>query len=131
VAPGTVVFSVFGGGAVLWSMRMVVLPGGAQRVTLELPEAAPPPPAAEPVQTAPSPRETAAAVSAEPGPRAGGAAPPRDDESLWESPWLWIGVGVVVVGGTVLAIALASGGGDSRERPTVGTLEPGHVKVEL
>ena len=130
VDPGIGEISVIGSGTVLWTKRVEVLPGGAQRITIELPQTAPPPPP-EPPATAPTPRETAAAAPLESDP---GPAQPRDEgesDSVWEEPWLWVGIGAVVVAGTVLAIALAAGGDDSREEPTVGSLEPGHVKVEL
>lgn len=49
---------------------------------------------------------------------------PREAEgsrSAWSSPWLWTGVGAVVLGGVVLGIVL--GAGDARE-PTRGDIPP-------
>jgi hypothetical protein len=51
-----------------------------------------------------------------------GAAPPRDgDASLWSSPWLWTGVGALVVGGVVTALVLARDSDDPElERGDLG-----------
>ena len=38
------------------------------------------------------------------------AQPQRDERSVWSSPWLWTGVGAVVVGGVLTAVLLSSGG---------------------
>ena len=130
VDPGSVEISVIGGGELLWTKRVEVLPGGMQRVTIELPVQAPPPPI-EP-EVAPSPRETAAAAPPDSStpPR---APAPRDDDSgtVFEEPLFWVGAGLVVVAGVVVAIVLASGGGESTEKPIEGTLEPGRIKVPL
>lgn len=37
------------------------------------------------------------------------AEPIRDDGSVWSSPWLWSGVGAVVIGGVAVGILLAAG----------------------
>jgi hypothetical protein len=38
------------------------------------------------------------------------AQPPLQEHSVWNSPWLWTGVGAVVVGGVVAAVLLSSAG---------------------
>ncbi len=131
VDPGSVEISVIGGGELLWTKRVEVLPGGMQRVTIELPVQAPPVPI-EPV-VAPTPRETAAAAPPPDSPNVASGPEPRDDDSgtVFEEPLFWVGAGVVVVAGVVVAIVLASGGGDSTEKPIPGTLEPGRIKVPL
>jgi tetratricopeptide (TPR) repeat protein len=60
--------------------------GEAQRIVIEL----------QPIQAAP-----ALATSAQPA---------RREQSVWNSPWLWTGVGAVVAGGVVAAVLLSSGG---------------------
>jgi hypothetical protein len=35
-----------------------------------------------------------------------------DDSSVWSSPWLWVTLGVLVVGAGVLAGVLLAGGGN-------------------
>ena len=128
VDPGSVEITVIGGGERLWTKRVEVLPGGTQRVTIELPEAGAPPPPSEPV-VAPTPRQTAAAAPKDSSKVARTREPRDDSGSVWGSPWLWAGAGAVVVAGVVVAVVLASGGSASSEAPIVGTLEPGHVKV--
>lgn len=53
------------------------------------------------------------------------AAP--DTSAWWQSPWVWIGAGAVVVGSAVLGIVLATGGQDDG----CGTLPPCHVQLSL
>jgi hypothetical protein len=127
VDPGTVEITVVGGGAVLWSKQVEVLPGGSQRVTIELPTPSTQP-APEPT-VAPTPRATAAALSPEVrSPALDDTTQTDESGTLWEEPWLWIGVAIVVAG-TVTVVLLASSGGSSTEDPIVGTLEPGRVRV--
>jgi hypothetical protein len=87
--------------------------GDFERSDWRCPTGAEPPPAPE---TAPPPPSTVL-----PPP------PPADEAaSIWESPWLWIGVGaVVVIGGVTTAVLLA--GGDDPYGGTSGVnirLEP-------
>jgi hypothetical protein len=86
--------------------RVVTIRGG-RRHTLRLkliPVGAPGP------STAAAQPGTAAMVSPQPG------ADADPDGSVWSSPWLWTGVGLVVVGGVVLGLVVAgSSQGDDQE----------------
>ena len=53
----------------------------------------------------------------------------RDDDSVWQSPWLWAGAGAVVVTGVVIAVLVASAGGDETAAPIDGSLPPGRITV--
>lgn len=48
-------------------------------------------------------------------------APRADDGEWYESPWLWVAVGVVVIGGVATGIALGSGGSDTMAPPYSGS----------
>jgi hypothetical protein len=72
--------------------------GDAQRIVIEL----------QPIQAAPL-----LATSAQPA---------KQEQSVWNSPWLWTGVGAVVVGGVVAAVLLSSGGGTKSIAPISGDI---------
>ena len=53
----------------------------------------------------------------------------RDDDSVWQSPWLWAGAGAAVVTGVVVAVIVASAGGDETAAPIERSLPPGRITV--
>jgi len=86
--------------------------------------------APEPVAPSPAPAageepETPAATPA-PAPPTAIAAPAKADTSGGKG--LWVGLGVLVLGGIVAAVALGGGGGDSDRAPVKPTAVPAAVK---
>lgn len=62
------------------------------------------------------------------GPRTVEVAVARPPTSRWyESPWLWVGAGAVVVGAVVVGVLI----GSAERGPQCGSLEPGCVELSL
>lgn len=131
IDPGSVVVTVTDPkGAVLWSKRVEVTPGGQERITITMPK--------ETVEPAvvPTPRETAVR-SQEPQPAADayddGDLVDDEDKAFYEEPWVWVGAGVVVAAGVLVAVLVATSGDDPgtpAEVPITGSrLNPGTITV--
>lgn len=56
-----------------------------------------------------------------------GAATTSSSSAWWQSPWVWVGAGAVVVGSVVLGVVLANSGGADE----CGTLPPCRVQLSL
>lgn len=114
IDPGSVVVTVTDGGQVLWSKRVEVTPGGHERITITLPKQTAPEPA--PV-VVPTPQE--AAQRSQDGQPADayddGDFVDDDDRAFYEEPWVWVGAGVVVAAGVLVAVLVASSGSDSSD----------------
>jgi hypothetical protein len=138
IDPGSVVVTVMDGQNVLWTKRIDVAPGGEQRVTIELPKTQASEPASVVVPVVPTPRETAERASTEPPARR--TAPTDSDESdraFYEEPWVWVGVGVVVVAGVLTGVLLAISSDDDGTQVQMPTnpiggsrLQPEIIEVE-
>lgn len=132
IDPGTVVVTVADDqGNVLWTKRTEVTPGGSERITITLPKPQPAP------TVVPTPRETAQRAQGQPtavDAYDDGDLVDRGDRAFYEEPWVWVGAGVVIAAGVVVAILLASSGDDPQtpgDVPTPGTmrLTPGTITV--
>jgi hypothetical protein len=56
------------------------------------------------------------------------APPPRDDDSVFASPWLWVGVGVVAIGAGVTVALLVA---DEDAMPVRGDTEPPVIRGKV
>lgn len=118
VDPGVHAITLHRDGEELVRREVTVTAGQSAEVTLE----APAPPEPDPVEP-PSPEataRTAAPVASEPVP-----TPAAGESSIFESPWLWLGVAVVI--GGAIATALLLGGGEPE--PHNGDFEPPVVEL--
>lgn len=121
VNPGQHAVVVRRGDLVMEQRGFEVDVGQQESLTIDVPSAAP------------STREAAGAVAAEPAPdaeadRLAAGSTPRDDRSAWASPWLWTGVGAAVAAGVLTGVLVGLKGSDGSD-PFQGNLEPGTIEV--
>ncbi len=125
VDPGKRTLEVRVDGRVVWSQSITVNAGQSEAAVIDVPSE--PEPAPTQATPAPTPAQTAAAAATPTTDATEHTAPDREDGS--SGPWLWVGIGGVVVIGAVVAVIAATSGGTEPAAPLTGSLGDGVIEV--
>jgi hypothetical protein len=119
--PGQTRVTALRDGNIVFDQTVTIASGGSQTVEIAL-RALGPKPTPAPV-VVPTPEETArSAPREEPAPYAEEPyEEPEESDSIFESPIFWVAAGVLVAGGVVTAVLVASSS-DTTEKPIEGSL---------